>query len=1718
MMIFKWISIGLLTLSGLIVYVDTIEPDFKNLAKKLGFNDPAGHVYWVTASNQNSMTTETTHRSIIRVTRAKSSGTGKSKLEEIIQKLPFNPTIVDFDLHCQENHCYLVVITSRSKRNVELYAWKRTQFDRVAEKDSFAKPFGVKLFKIQSSFYVAIAQQQIHLKPYRSLQDYEDSPRFIGCAIFKFTRVNSNHVNIRYHQFIRLPFEPLYVNHFTSINSNNVTAMSTNTLQENHYLVFSVESNWTETPQSYTFVWSPISDYFWPYKLPQGVVVGPSPPGSQYPILKFQGEQPPTMNVSQQQPGLNLTHQVPYQDRIGPVEMCFSQLQRLLNERDIRMRQLIEISSSIWHKKQTSQSSFTNISSRVIVNGNVIVQGSMIESPQISLIGGRNETITINQIDSDLNNFSPFVVETKLRQATYRLRDVREKISQAVTISTTTTFENTTRQFNSPIKFLGPIIADKVIFSNGISNSNVRLNGISFKQLEYELVSLSGFQDIGATVKFTGTVTADLLEIDGKINGQYYLKDAFDITSNSMQVFNLFPSEGSPVLHFRHVTTPELGLSYNATFNYIRLDDFVTKDNRTQIIVGRKTFKRLFMRKLSLANPNTLLNGYNIGDIALHGIRLSNPTNRAQYFTSEQLIFTRGIQVNRLVINGLINRQINISSLLYDSVKTFDSRPQDIFNYKRFLNGLTISNLLTDGAINDVIIQQLFNLNPTPPISDYLKYPNQQPPISGNFVFEAPVYADGSLNIQRLNGVDMMAGAVRRWSPPVPGAVNASMLNIQAQTITGRKIFAKPLRVDRLKLLHPPQQFAQQLPYPLVNGLDIRRIKAGLQRQRENPPLIYIDNLVIDGNLNVQTSWNKSDPIRTTFGNHSVCRLDVIRHKLVTTGAEEQFITAPVKIKSLRGKSIYLEPNALNGLTFPNDFVLKSIPGYQDVPDRIQSVYGHKSFDNLMMAPSLPINLINNRLGPRFALDPFKLSHQSNIVFGTRSNINDITFNELQTFILHERQKNSTGETVLQTLTVHGQIYASRINNNYWPADIILKSVGSNRGPVPPQLNRRIYSPLIFTETANLNVRSQLILRGPIQLMGRLNEVNLTEFAHQSVTRGDKDLMMVGRPLRNKFFMGGLTVNGEIRSQGFIDDVNFEEMKNRVVTITPRLGQTTSISGHKIFMSDVIFKGQLSVPYLNDLPMDAYLSRAQMHQEGDLIQVRGKKTITGTLKVSKNLVVAGLINGIDFADLRTRAISLSPASNKIDFNKTLTIEGDAFMDNLWIDEKDGVLDGVRLSSLLPIQSSPSKDYIVQRPNIVKRNLTQSYELTGLVLDCNIICSLDPQPPNLTIPQLLQQPPPPYLDLPTKPIEPSQFVTQPSMPYPSRRIQYNGKNITNMRTTPPYVSNYHSYPLESMKRNIARPDYTKNIQSLALRQPFAIRYETPTVVRHHNTTSIAKSSIVLERLILLRKEIVSLNLIQSFTSNNIVVGFIEAPTINVGSLIWSEKKSQLHVVPSTLLHLDQINFPFGRSIYRLKVGVSTNSDGTTSTKVVSVVGENEARTLTELPVDSPNNAKFLIAEPLALFLLVSTDYTTTVNKHQGLQCPRVINHRPTITAEYADSLNQKLGGIHVYLFHVYHNSSSRHSTYFDLYQSIDLPAIDSFESFNFRGSTYALAVSKATDRVYLLILRGYSGFEIVSYINTPSLEKVKVAHTLDGRPVLVINQSTGHHIVMESVII
>lgn len=1753
-----------LVLLWLVAYVTSGQADERTYSpvKRLAFRDPNINYFYEVTSYNVSSPREPQPLSVIRVFKTKLDDAtlkpvGKNELVQTLTS--FGPGLVDFDLHCLPSHCYLVTVTARPHENVDLYAWQRTQFDHQAQRSSYAIPSAVKLFRIHNGFYIAIAQQQLHLEPYKTeLRQYQRGNNFksklIGCAVFKFRKGAES--ALKYHQYIKLPFQPFDVDKFESLSaSRNLNGQQL----RNHFVVFGEDLNgWPENSAQYAshlYKWSPIDDQFWPSRLTRSIKII-KPKGVYGPkIIQFPGEQL-FINVSTPQ----ALPPPPIIDPLAQISQCFSQLDRALAFRELMSRKLIDLSQTLWRAPQGTGMAFiaqTEVTAQVIVHGNVVVRGSFASSPHISVI--QPGIVPIQNVTTYARGHSPALINDLLDRASNKLNHIQLKLAQAVSI-----FGGAV-EINSPVRLFAPISANLVNFGHsGIYNSDVRINGLPFRQLEHELLAMRGHQDIANRVVFEGNVYADLLEIHSSINNMYYLRDALDVTTPRLQIIEAPAlAFGQPPLAFQHLITNEVWLTPSTPVNDIVLADFITRAiPYEQIIYGNKHISHLTaISSFDVMGPGVLINDYDIAMLAENAIRLR--AGGEQILEASQLTFAQAIRVKKLYIQGLINNQINVSTIIHDSVKRIDNQVQRIYGFKRFAAGLRIARLTTDGSINGVPIRNVFNLNHLPPYADYAT--NTIPaPITGNFAFTAPVTIGGELDARLVNGVDLSKFVVRR-APIAAYNVTGNLVHLP-QIVRGHKIFLRPLRVlNGISMLDARADNITLIGPSLVNGYDVRVVHSNMQNMMLNPKEIFIDTLELEGNLNLG-SLNGSVPI---LGGIGYCPIDAFRSRVVLAGDEQQVIDAPISVDSLFAYSASFEANAINDqFNIPEDFVLRMpyVSQFNNDSVNFQTVHGRKSFERIVIGhsdrhPVLPPPMLKQ---PFTAISPGSPA----LILGSIASLNNVTHDELLRFVASERHRNSTGETVFEEMRVFGNITARYVNGMRWPDDILLKSASGRRiGAPPSSALRRIYSPVYFVNASELNIVGQLTMRGPVQFDSNiLNGVDLNVFARQSVTYGDKDIISLGRPLRNKVFAGGITVD-EVRSGGRIDGIDFEEMRRRVVTINASPVKQLIVAP-KTFLSDAQFEAPLSLRYINDWPVGDMLGRLQISQD-NTVHIFGKKYISGALHINKNLLVKGRINGIDFVDLHARAISLSAAQNELRFNKTLTIEGDVFMDNLYIDERDGVIDGVKLQNLVRIDQLKRpvlNEVIVQRPSITQTGpplypmpanippgfnaiIPRSINLNGQVRDCSLSCTLTPKQAPAEL-RVLQRRSPVTL--------PDHLIEYDSEPTATHGMWAAHSNHTSpaTRTTPPYALNQEvdldPRPVTPAPRAADEAKHgisgrMRSLKNLSDRRPYAIEYETLNgaygkrqlnaigpLARHSNP-------MLNQRLNRLRENFVSIKLIGDARAHTgIVIGFIDAVTNDISALELNDEPTHSGHLPAqhNLTVLDMTDFQYNNAMnFHLSVGVSANPGYSPNiTRVYSSIGGQQQYEVTTLPVDSPRTAMFLQAHASrSLFLFISQNGAP---QYGYQKCIRQVTAPMDLFAgrcdvgsySSADNLwapsiqgisynaNQVADTVHVYLLHLFVNSSSPRQPYFDLFQTLDLPAISAFEHFQYRNNIYALAISQSLGRIHLLMLRGFSGFQIVSYVDAPMIEHVKIVHRHHFEPLIVIYMTNGLHRVLESVII
>lgn len=1516
--------------------------------------------------------------------------------------------------HIEKDFCYLVLALNNTIRNIELYAWRRTQFDLIDSKDSYGIPRSITIFQHDAgNIFVAVAQ-------FSSFQlSNSIGGGFIGSPVF---RIANNRLN--YYQYIKGSRPPLP--------------------SDTSHVEYDAKSRFLRFNRDLRYTFSEADKLFWLF----------SEPSSSF------GE-------------------------------CMNKLDNILTSREILANKLLKEADRI----QRIGSPDLNEPTKVVVKGNVIVRGELIDASNDVFIGNL-----------------PLHFDSHMRNAANLLAHVKQKLSKAVLADA----EQQTIQ--SRVRFFGPIFSKQVIFRNDITNSDVKLNGIPFHHLERNLVSLRNSQVLGPKVIFKGQVFADTLELHALINDRYLLRDAVDILSRQTQVIdlasissfipNVNTTRSQIALEFASISTPALIMNSNSTFNFIKPSEFVTPKNGVQRIRGRKSFRSITTRELTLTSSNVFLNGYNISHIIDNSIKLY-PRNKHYSSGRQQQIyapvtFARPVNVNRLIVNNLINRSINMTSLIRDSVKTNEPGLQIITGFKHFLNGLHVDTLRTEGFINDVPVNDILSLNRNPS-TNFVGNDSYSSPkiIRGDLNFLNVVNIIGDLEAPIINGVDIPRHAVRRFTQ------NDANFSSPIQIISGRKTFTQPLRVLKSVELVDNQKMRnlkieRSVDYPLINGIDVRRISDALEEQRTNPSTIFIETLEVEGNLNLATKYGNFTQGQISIGNITNCPIEEINKRLLHRGAEDQIISGNLKVDHIRARTVSVGPGGLNGLSVPEDFILRSLPttltnsdaNYNNLGSlQTQHIFGPKTFENLVIVS--PFEIHRNQISlsqnaryqdPLIQMQARSFPHNT-VTFGPYSQINGVGVHEIQALINLEQNRSTSGQMRIKNLDVYGNIFAKRINGYRWPEDILLRNEQNI-------VRRRIYSNLVFGPGSRLVVNNHLTLKGPIQMNGLLNNVNLTNFMSQAVTLGDKDLLTGRRPLRNKEFAGGITVTQEIQSQGLIQGVDFDDLRRRVVTVDGQINgfQDIIITSPKIFMSDVRFMSSLGISMLNDIPLEPYLSKiSRLYSvrpvDGQYkVEINNRKTVSGVCKFNRNLTVDGLINGINFVDLERQAISLSPGIDRLKFNKTVTIEGDVYANNLKL-SPNSTIDGVLVGNLATVPSTTKQPLPYQIPVPVPNLAQQQPHHEQLVFS--------PIVGQQQYMQHLQQQQPQY------PFIIHRYVQQP-MPLPQAleqtSIPHNG------------ISYLPQAPISS------------------------IMYESVEQNLPHVSTSPSRFHGSLNRL---RDELIHFNVNRTLYYN-IIVGFVEEPDIALGirkplshnqharslmldnnnrpALLYHREDSSHIANPFGALlqnfkSFDSVTLKFPHRRWELHVGVGPSARG--GRNITSVWSTNQGETprrLTVLPVEGPRAAIFVKSADLKALVLLVAQGTNAYHTNNGNSCPR-----------YGAEYDIEPASLHVYQLIVRSNSSEPNSAYFELFQTVDLPPVDVMKRFSHGGSDYIVCLSREVGKVYLLIMRGYVGFQVVSYVDAPSAVDISVdfdtsVHDIEPLPRLILNDANKSTLTLRAITI
>ena len=1082
---------------------------------------------------------------------------------------------------------------------VGLYSWDRTQFDRVAVKDLKDKVNAVKVFSISGDLYIATAQ--VNSKS-QLLKYHRQAKRSGQLKTHQYLETNYQHTKLQYflvgaNSYLAfagpdvgrifwwtgegfLAFQELD-------HSQNALDISSLRLVDGEVVIGILYKNrigfFTQGTDSrfqnvhmkeFNRDTSLRSLHMVPYfgKFLYAFVAGVSLHAS--PVWK-----------------LRLYPQSPSQPT-DPLHECIMKLSDEILARENRLRSLSSLANRVWVSDRQQK-----VTAPVIVHGKVHATGN----------------VNVNEVVISTNL-------TNLPQIT--AREIKDRLDKVVRLVDTLQRElpklarrDKSNVIAGRVTFAHPIVARNAKIAR-ISNPKVAINGLSFDDLTNNVLKLNEEQVIPAKFTFGAGLKANIIEVAGRLNGMK-LSDILMKQSPSRQVI-------TGQLTFTNVTiVPPLSLAPSGTINGIHLEDIFTtaNTNRPQVIRGVKHFDKVQMASLDVdANVNNMP----LNSLASRAVRL---TSDKPQVLSGSITFESAVDVESLLVPGLINNRINVTHMLSHGV--YRSKDGQVITGKKTFTGkVQVTDSVTvDGRINGLDFNK-----------DIVTL-NRPENITTPLVFKAPVTIDGQLETLTVNGIDLSRDAVLRNSP-LP------------QIITARKGFLQGLQVKGDITMDPGSTIDDVDPSKLAQLLISRKnvTLAG--------PLTF-DSIIINGSVDARFGING----RLI---HDLPKIAWFRSLDQTIDHPLSFL-APVTFKSVTAASV-------NGRRVPGDFVLKDSPVSQVIT-------GPKTFlgDVILLGPGVTtdrnvrmngvdldefnrhfVNQVNATSISH--IKDFSHIHVKGNIYATKVNglnlKDDVMISSFEQ-VVHSPVVFVTSEVEVSHLDVHGDINVNTTTNGIklrnWARDVVfIDSTGlrpiRNKHFENLQVDTLVaagkisgidfdsFVSRVVTLNSSQDIRSNINFIAPVNFgshvdIGLLNDLNVSLHASRVIRVDEND----NRPIRvtgKKVIKGNLILrNRDLKVNGLVDGVNLTRMAENAFFLSQPNRMLSPLTVEGNVSMDKLFLGKMS--RLDGVNLDdlVYLNRPGV-VDLDMI-------FEEDVKIQGNLFVdTGIVNGCDMTKLFDDAVRL----------------------------------------------------------------------------------------------------------------------------------------------------------------------------------------------------------------------------------------------------------------------------------------------------------------------------------------------------------------------------------------------------------------------------------------------------------------------------------------------
>ncbi|XP_075726913.1 uncharacterized protein LOC119165144 isoform X2 [Rhipicephalus microplus] len=608
-----------------------------------------------------------------------------------------------------------------------------------------------------------------------------------------------------------------------------------------------------------------------------------------------------------------------------------------------------------------------------------------------------------------------------------------------------------------------------------------------------------------------------------------------------------------------------------------------------QTAEGSLTFARN-LRVASISTP--IVNGIKVADIGERFVRINIPAiitgvkHFVGTFDALQDVRLRG-RLNKLAIPG--DLLLRDAEQFVRAPKRFDRLITTVTNVEGRVSGVALPGdvyRLTDDSPVDVPLAFANGLQAqrdvvvagtvdNVDISEFAAYASKQPEriVKNNVVFKAPVFVKKSVRVHaKVNSVLLDALYKDAIFP-----TNESTL-----VMTGQKTFHKGAKMTRMTVkggvngYNLLEDFVATEDHQDINGIKTFTGPALFEKD-------LISNVgIIDG-----------VPLLKVFSGR------------ITLHSEQNITAEPLFLNNVRVKQLYVS-GTVQGLSFPRDFVLKSIP---------QKIYGMKH-----MARGMSAALVDSRV------------HAT--VRGLFGGVDIVDINK-------RRIPLSTGQLLTGEFAI-GNVTAP-----------FLHATWMNGRPVQPFLRNVMSKTKPQVAPAPKTFSTMLKAISPVTTVQGVNGVSLAEVNSNAVTLRGQSVVSAPVALRDPFeVMGHLSIHGTLDGR---------DLRAFEADAVPKRGWV-SIAGNCVFYRGFSVRGNIAADTVNDLMFsyDVLLKNADQ-------SVKGHYHFTRDVKVLGDLPHLGHINGVDLSVLDTLIAKLDRENviqSDLDFHDVTEVGTDLNVDGL----------------------------------------------------------------------------------------------------------------------------------------------------------------------------------------------------------------------------------------------------------------------------------------------------------------------------------------------------------------------------------------------------------------------------------------------------------------------